>query len=379
MLALTSATPSILRNVLNAGTNGVYNKIRLSNTGGCHWKPTYEALRGSDTVLIKPMLYDLQENHVAAVLQELQLLVHFRGHPNIVSIVDLVLCLDGAVVVTEIPGQALERLFASGFEFSEELVVSLMYQLLFALLSIHRAGVTHGNISPSTLVIGPRGDLKVSEFGMSRATALPEYSNADPGRRCRAPELLLELAALVGPAADMWAFGVILGRFYNCRRIPGHRLEYRPLCDGEGVLRLFQSMIAIAGTPTAEDIAALPADIQEHVRSLPEAAPLVLENLPGLPSSPPSEECCAVMRGVLRFHPRHRLTAAEAMRMPYFGSIASAGDTEIAAEAFPYPRSLSAATVPPRPVEEMKQEIADLLRNLNGIMTEEKDAAAAES
>eukprot|EP00906_Rhabdomonas_costata_P030652 RCo043319 len=143
MLALTSATPSILRNVLNAGTNGVYNKIRLSNTGGCHWKPTYEALRGSDTVLIKPMLYDLQENHVAAVLQELQLLVHFRGHPNIVSIVDLVLCLDGAVVVTEIPGQALERLFASGFEFSEELVVSLMYQLLFALLSIHRETGKH--------------------------------------------------------------------------------------------------------------------------------------------------------------------------------------------------------------------------------------------
>eukprot|EP00906_Rhabdomonas_costata_P035223 RCo049500 len=86
-------------------------------------------------------------------LRDLAMMAHFRNHPNIVGLRDFVCLPDESVLIgiTERLDYDLQDVFRSTYIFGEQQTTCLMYQLLFALLYIHRAGVVHGNIRPVTI------------------------------------------------------------------------------------------------------------------------------------------------------------------------------------------------------------------------------------
>ncbi|KAG4932458.1 hypothetical protein JHK87_046460 [Glycine soja] len=86
----------------------------------------------------------------------------------------------------------------------------LFQQLIDALKYCHNKGVYHRDLKPENLLLDSKGNLKVSDFGLS---ALQKHNDV-LNTRCGspgyvAPELLLS-KGYDGAAADVWSCGVIL-------------------------------------------------------------------------------------------------------------------------------------------------------------------------
>lgn len=74
-----------------------------------------------------------------------------------------------------------------------------MWMLASAVNYIHSLGIMHRDLKPANLLIGSRGELKVTDFGLCRIFDQCKYNNTDKeqqfthqvaSRWYRAPELL---------------------------------------------------------------------------------------------------------------------------------------------------------------------------------------------
>jgi serine/threonine protein kinase len=107
-------------------------------------------------------------------------------------------------------------------------------------------------------------------------------------------------------AIDLWSIGCILGEI----------LLRKVMIEGKGPIQLICRMAEVLGTPTKNDLAWLPQDSDAY-RFVKLACPLVKGvPLATLLSGKPSESI-DLMRGLLRWHPGQRLTAAQALKHEY--------------------------------------------------------------
>ena len=125
------------------------------------------------TVAIKTVRKDLVDADIAQ-----QFMSRFKNearaagrlhHPNIVGIYeygedDLV----AFIAMEFVEGSGLREYLnrKARFEFGQ--LVGIMSQLLRALEFAHGKGVVHRDIKPSNLILTPRGELKVADFGIAR-------------------------------------------------------------------------------------------------------------------------------------------------------------------------------------------------------------------
>jgi eukaryotic-like serine/threonine-protein kinase len=93
-------------------------------------------------------------------------------HPNIVAILDSGSLSGRPFVVTElVEGQSLRTLFSSGLKLPTDRCVTIALQLADAVACAHREGILHGDLRAENVLIDARGDVKVADFGLVRATA----------------------------------------------------------------------------------------------------------------------------------------------------------------------------------------------------------------
>jgi cyclin-dependent kinase 7 len=97
-------------------------------------------------------------------------------------------------------------------------IKSYMKMLLTALDVCHRSFVVHRDVKPNNLLVSSSGEIKLSDFGLSRLIGSPErgsggqrrpYTNQVFARWYRSPELLYG-STLYGFACDIWAAGQTL-------------------------------------------------------------------------------------------------------------------------------------------------------------------------
>jgi len=141
------------------------------------------------------------------------------AHPNIVAVAD-VETGDGctALVMRLISGESLQDRLARLGPFAPAEAAPLIAQLCDALSAAHAAGLTHGRVKPSNVMLEPGADtlltVKLTDFGMAALDgrvvndAPRSPAAAVSAAQYRAPELGHATPATA--AADVYAAGVVL-------------------------------------------------------------------------------------------------------------------------------------------------------------------------
>ncbi|MED6125154.1 CBL-interacting serine/threonine-protein kinase 21 [Stylosanthes scabra] len=132
-------------------------------------------------------------------------------HPNIVRIFEVIGTKTKIYIVMEYVsgGHVLDKLSYEK-KLSECVARKLFQQLIDALDYCHNKGVYHRDLKPENLLLDSKGNLKVSDFGLSALQKPNDVLNTRCGSPCYvAPELLLS-KGYDGASADVWSCGVIL-------------------------------------------------------------------------------------------------------------------------------------------------------------------------
>ncbi len=147
------------------------------------------------------------------------------NHPAIATLFEFDQAADLDFLVMEfVAGETLEARLARG-PLAEDEIVALTLQVLDGLTAAHERGVVHRDLKPGNIVVTPRGQVKLLDFGVAkfvgadRALEASVHTTGVGGLAgtlaYMAPEQLLETA--VDARADLYAVGVVLYRMATGR------------------------------------------------------------------------------------------------------------------------------------------------------------------
>ena len=133
-------------------------------------------------------------------------------HPNIVSIYDRGETNGAYYIAMEyIEGPTLKQEITARAPLPEAEAIGYAIQALQALEFAHRRGVIHRDIKPHNMMITPDGLLKVTDFGIARATN--EVDMTEVGSIVGTAQYLSPEQARgqpVGPQSDIYSLGIVL-------------------------------------------------------------------------------------------------------------------------------------------------------------------------
>lgn len=190
--------------------------------------------------------------------------------------------------------------------FTQAQVKRLFIQLVQAVGRVHDCFLIHRDIKLANLLYSNDGMLRLADFGLAREIGLPvrPFTPHVVTLWYRAPELLLG-ASHYGTAVDMWAVGCVLAEL----------LLSAPVMPGTSDAEQMRLIADLLGSPTE--------DVWPGCTSLPRAA-AVLSALPvqrfnRIRSTFPDLSLAGVdlLKGLLAYDPRERMTAHDALQHPY--------------------------------------------------------------
>ncbi len=143
------------------------------------------------------------------------------AHPGLVAVDDIVADEGRWALITRlIPGESLEARLASTGAMSATEAVRLVAQLCEALAAAHEAGLAHGRVKPSNLLLEPGSDgtlaVRLTDFGLTELESwaaherhfAPHPATAAARVRYRPPEWIPGMPTTA--AGDVYAVGVVL-------------------------------------------------------------------------------------------------------------------------------------------------------------------------
>jgi predicted Ser/Thr protein kinase len=136
-------------------------------------------------------------------------------HPNVCPVYD-VGEVGGTPYLTMayLQGQPLSRLLEGPTGLPARRAASLVRQLADALQAAHERGVIHRDLKPSNILINPRGEPVILDFGLARRMRneahLTQLGQPLGTPAYMAPEQVAGAVGLMGPGCDIYALGVIL-------------------------------------------------------------------------------------------------------------------------------------------------------------------------
>lgn len=288
---------------IGEGASGVVYKARDRRTG--------------ETVAVKRLRGGINDEDLRAedFLHEARCLKACRGHPSLVELRAAHCDSASAFLVMEYVGPSLThvmRVERGRRPFPEAEVRRLMGQLLDGARAMHELGVMHRDLKPDNILVDDHGILKICDFGMSRTTRAadaPPYTSPVVTLWYRAPELILgsrEYDARI----DTWALGCIMAELLTGEPLFPGRSEMDQLnkvFDTVGMQEM-KAWPGFARLPRAESALCQQSRPPSRLR----------EMFPAL-----SAAGFDVLSGLLTCRPDRRLTAADALRCPWFAEAES--------------------------------------------------------
>ncbi|XP_057422381.1 CBL-interacting serine/threonine-protein kinase 21 isoform X1 [Lotus japonicus] len=180
---------------------GTFSKVKLGVSGKNGEKVAIK-------VIDKHMVMESNlKNQVKREIRTMKLL----HHPNIVRIHEVIGTKTKIYIVMEyVTGGRLLDKMSYAKKLDECEARKLFQQLIDAVDYCHNKGVYHRDLKPENLLLDSKGNLKVSDFGLSALKKPSNVLNTRCGSPCYvAPELLLS-KGYDGAAADVWSCGVVL-------------------------------------------------------------------------------------------------------------------------------------------------------------------------
>lgn len=140
------------------------------------------------------------------------------SHPNIAAVYDVGEESDAAYLVMEcVPGESLAaRLQRGPLDVTDALTFGV--QIAGALTEAHERGVVHRDLKPANVMLTPKGQVKVLDFGLAKLLSPPDGSTANLSRSelgapAGTPMYMSPEQAFGEPVdtrTDLWSLGVVL-------------------------------------------------------------------------------------------------------------------------------------------------------------------------
>jgi len=347
-----------------------YKYIRYLSHGSYGWVCEAECMRSKKRVAIKKVA-KIFDNAVNAkrLLRELRILRCLGSHEAIIDVKyvippDDIVKFDSLCIVFEFVDTDLAKLIASKQYFTTLHVEHMLHQLLLGLKFMHSANVAHRDIKPANILVSEKCSLKICDFGLARGFAEnhneylqnsrkllfteddgkeierperktpPELTRHVVTRWYRAPEVILlqqEREWLL--AVDMWAVGCITAELLEMiKETCPEPADRKPLFPGASSFPLsaddhmaykdskdqLNVIFEIIGTPSRSEIQNMRnVRTREYLQSLPKQNPIDLrKRFPGA-----SAKVIDLLKGLLRFNYRKRLTVEQTLAHKFFKQI----------------------------------------------------------
>lgn len=206
----------------------------------------------------------------------------------------------------------LHRIIYSRQPLTIDHVQYFVYQILRGMKYIHSANVIHRDLKPSNLLVNANCDLKICDFGLARGLesdqpgGLTEYVVT---RWYRAPEIMLACHEYT-KAIDVWSVGCIFAEL----------LARQALFPGDDYIAQLRLISEKMGRPTENDLDFVTSErAKRFMLSLPMKKPVPMSEL--FPEHKNEKEAHSLLKRLLDFHPRTRVTVADALEHPFLSSL----------------------------------------------------------
>lgn len=282
-------------------------------------------------------------------IRELKFMNFFKGHKNIVNLIDLEIVssspYDGLYCYQELIDYDLAKVIHSSVQLSEFHIKYFLYQILCGLKYIHSADVIHRDLKPGNILCTLNGCLKICDFGLARgihteffqcqttnSAVQPHITNYVATRWYRAPELLLSNQPY-DKAIDIWAVGCILAEFY----------ARKPVFMGRDSMHQVFEIIKVLGTPE-KDLLIKFGTIKAWNLGKNSNNP-VYKKIPWSNMFPfASDEAIDLIESLLHWDSTHRLNVEQAISHPFLTDVRKPDDEPVCLQGpfdFTYESGLS--------------------------------------
>lgn len=171
-------------------------------------------------LLINPSLVKAAEEIIARFHREAQTAGSLQ-HPNIVTIHDFGEDSGSHYIAMEfIEGKNLKEYMEEGHHFSDEELIDILIQTCDGLQHAHDRKIVHRDIKPDNISITPKGDVKITDFGIARmSTNNPMMNMTQDGTMLGtlgyiSPEQLQD-SRRVDHRADIFSLGAMMYELYT--------------------------------------------------------------------------------------------------------------------------------------------------------------------
>lgn len=318
----------------------IHNSYYLYNKVGSGSFGVVRRARNLDTdeeVAIKQIKCAASETGMTRrVLREVRVL-HCLNHPNILSLLDVYFEEDMSYFITELCEIDLFNLTYIQRDRYKDLkrqdFAWIMKQITEGVEYMHIKHITHRDIKPSNILINTNMVAKICDFGLARQVSTPglhqvpdDQEEEEKGMMCelpmtpyvvtrwyRAPEVLCT-DGNYDCSQDIWALACTFGEF----------ITRAPMFPGDCSMDQIRRIVRGLGKPSDSDLDydGILDDAKKWFQSL---SPTPGKGLIQLLSPSIFTEHTAtqtgfiqLMRAMLCFNPRHRISCTTALKLPFF-------------------------------------------------------------
>lgn len=289
----SSVSKYLILEKVGEGTYGVVYKAKDRNTG--------------EFFALKKIRLDSEDEGVPSTsIREICLLKELR-HRNVVHLEDVVHSKNRLYLVFEYIDFDLKRWLENTSVVGPDLVKSYLFQLIRAMYFCHSRRILHRDLKPQNLLITRDGLLKLCDFGLARAFAIPvrQYTHEVVTLWYRAPEILLGSKNYATPV-DMWSVGCIFSELAT----------KNPLFPGDSEIDQLYKIFQVLGTPNERTWPGV-SQLPEFVSTFPTWHPQDLSKF--VPNLEPLG--VDLLAKLLEYEPGKRISAKQALEHPYFDDI----------------------------------------------------------